>query len=84
MINHSKRVGKDSTTGGGGGGDVTLQYEAFLTLCVWVLHGKNGLQTTFVPPPNHQIVREHLRVGCFKLDCRAYATEIMRRNVILN
>ena len=34
----------------GMGGSVP-QYFKFLTLCLWVLHGKNRLQTAFVPPP---------------------------------
>ena len=36
---------------GGDGGTCLTQYSNFLTLCLWVLHGKNGLQTAFVPPP---------------------------------
>ena len=44
-------------------GDVSPQYFMFLTLCLWVLHGKNRLQTAFVPPPNHQVVTEPLLVS---------------------
>ena len=43
---------------GGTGGRVPRYYK-FLTLCLWVLHGKNGLQTAFVPP-NHRVVTEPL------------------------
>ena len=35
----------------GGRGDVPPpQYFKFLALCLWVLHGKNRIQTAFVPP----------------------------------
>ena len=43
---------------GGGGGTCPTQYFKFLTICLWVLHGKNWLQTAFAPPPNHWIVTE--------------------------
>ena len=46
-----------------GGGRVP-QYFKFLTLCLWVLHGKNGLQTAFVPL-NHRLVTEPLIHGIY-------------------
>ena len=43
----------------GGDGGTCPQYFKFLTLCLWVLHGKNRLQTAFVPL-NHRVVTEPL------------------------
>ena len=46
---------KGSTTRGTGGH--APQYCTFLTLCLWVPHGKKCVQTAFVPP-NHQVMTE--------------------------
>ena len=47
----------------GGRGERVPQYVIFLTLCLLVLHGKNRLQTAFVPPPQPSGRDEALGLG---------------------
>ena len=41
----------DGGTGGGGSGGLIPQTSQRVTLCLWVVHGKNRLQMVLAPPP---------------------------------